>query len=91
MELTNKQREQLKDALISAFPDKNKLEQMLDYKLDKKLNAIAGGNYLTDIVYQLIATAESEEWVEKLIRGARELNSGNSKLLLSKKKVWRSV
>jgi hypothetical protein len=81
MELTGKQREQLKDALISAFPDKNKLEQMLDYKLDKKLNAIAGGNNLTDIVSDLIKTAESEEWVENLINGARAQNPGNSKLL----------
>ncbi|WP_017742476.1 effector-associated domain EAD1-containing protein [Scytonema hofmannii] len=37
MELTGKQREQLKDALISAFPDKSKLEQMVDYKLDKRV------------------------------------------------------
>ncbi|MUH01352.1 hypothetical protein F7734_57430 [Scytonema sp. UIC 10036] len=81
MTLTGKQREQLKDALISAFPDKNKLEQMVSYKLDENLDAIAGGNNLVDIVYALIKTAESGGWVEKLIRGARELNRGNSKLL----------
>ncbi|KYC43310.1 hypothetical protein WA1_14595 [Scytonema hofmannii PCC 7110] len=80
MELIGKQREQLKDALISAFPDKSKLEQMVDYQLHKSLNAIAGGNTLVDIVYNLIKTAESEGWVEKLIKDASDQNSGNKQL-----------
>ncbi len=80
MELIGKQSQQLKDALISAFPDKNKLEQMVYHKLNKSLDAIAGGNNLVDLAFKLIETAASEGWVEELIRGARESNPGNQKL-----------
>jgi WD40 repeat protein len=80
MELSGKQLERLQDALIDAFPSQSLLEQMLWFKLEKKLNAIAGGSNLPDIVFKLIETASSQGWMESLIYAAHEKNKGNLKL-----------
>jgi predicted NACHT family NTPase len=80
MRLSQKQRKELQDALVDAFPDKSSLEQMLLYELDKKLNAIAGGSNLKEIIFKLIETAESQGWIEDLVRAAYRDNPGNPKL-----------
>ena len=80
MNLSGQQRKQLTEALLDAFPDKASLEQLLDYELDKNLDTIAGGSNLQDIVFNLIKTSKSENWIEDLINAARNLNPGNSKL-----------
>ncbi len=80
MDLCGKQREKLRNALIDAFPEKIKLEQMLDYHLEKNLDAIAGGDNLKDVVFKLIRTADAEGWVEDLIYAAQQENPSNPKL-----------
>ena len=80
MDLCGKQREKLRHALIDAFPEKIKLEQMLDYQLEKNLDAIAGGDNLKDVVFKLIKTADAEGWVEDLIYAAQQENPSNPKL-----------
>ena len=80
MGLSGQQRKQLRDALISAFPDKDKLKQMLFYELEKQLDTIAIGNDLQDIVSRLIETAETENWVKDLIDAAHKSNPGNPSL-----------
>ncbi|MDJ0733846.1 MAG: effector-associated domain EAD1-containing protein [Nostocaceae cyanobacterium] len=72
--------QKLQNALISAFPDKSSLEQMLYFKLDKNLDVIAGEGNLQEIVFKLIKKAESENWVENLIDAARKSNPGNQLL-----------
>ena len=80
MDLSGKQKEKLQKALISAFSTRNRLERMLDFKLDKNLDTVAGGNNLEDIVFDLIKTATSEDWIEDLIKAARNSNPTNPKL-----------
>ncbi len=53
---------------------------MLLYELDQNLDAIAGGNNLQEIVFNLIKTAEAQGWFEDLIRAARKSNPGNARL-----------
>jgi len=77
---TPQQLKKLRDALIDAFRDKSSLEQMLFFELNKSLDAIAGGSSLQEIVFKLIQTADSQGWVEDLIRSACKSNPRNSLL-----------
>ncbi len=80
MGLSGQLRKKLQDALIEAFPDKASLEQMLAFYLDKNLDEIAGGSNLKDIIFNLIKTASSENWIKELVRAARQSNTGNLSL-----------
>ncbi len=80
MNLRGDQRKKLQEALIEAFPKKSSLEQLLALELSKNLDAIAGGNSLEDIIFNLIKTVDSEGWIEDLIRAARKSNPGNKRL-----------
>lgn len=80
MSLSGKQRKELQLALIDAFTNTASLEQMLSFELDKNLRAIAGEGSLQDIVFKLIQTANSQGWVEDLVRAARDSNPGNRRL-----------
>ncbi len=71
------QLKQLQRALINAFPSKSFLEQLLYYELEKNLNEITKDSDLQDIVFKLIQTAESQGWLEELIRAARKENPRN--------------
>ncbi|MBO3461720.1 effector-associated domain EAD1-containing protein [Aetokthonos hydrillicola Thurmond2011] len=77
---TPEQRRRLRDALISAFPARESLEQMLLYQLGRNLNQITGNSNLEDIIFQLIQTAEAEGWIDHLVEGAYRSNSGNREL-----------
>jgi len=81
MQLNGEQRELFHKSLLSAFPDLSKLRQMVDFKLDENLDAIAMGENHSDIVFKLIKWAESEGKVNDLLTAARESNPGNSELL----------
>lgn len=68
---------ELLDALLSAFPTYSKLEQMVFFQLNERLNLLVGGDTLTDTVFYLIGWAEETGKLELLITGARKSNSGN--------------
>lgn len=72
---------ELIDALISAFPTYEKLEQMTRFELDENLAVIAGSRNLYDICFKLINWAETNEKVGNLIRGARKSNPNNLDLV----------
>ena len=59
-ELTGTQLQQLQRALLSAFPTRVALAQMVRHGLDESLDAIATGN-LNDTIFQLIEWANSKE------------------------------
>ena len=80
MQLNGSQREQFHIALLSAFPSRAKLAQMISFKLNQNLDEIAGDQNLSQAVSDLILWAESEEKVEELLTAARLQNKGNSKL-----------
>jgi DNA-binding Xre family transcriptional regulator len=80
MKLSGQQYKQLQDALIAAFPTKFQLEQMLLFELEKKLDSIANGTNLQEIVFHLIKTALAEGWVEDLLNAALKSNPQNPQL-----------
>ena len=78
---TPQQRKKLRDALLSAFPEKSSLDQLLYYELDQNLNQITDkDSNLENIVFELIRKAESEGWLEELIGAAQKENPKNSQL-----------
>ena len=79
MAIEGKQRKALREALESAFPNREKLERMLGETNSGDLRDIPGSAY-SDIVFNLIDTAESEGWLPDLLVGARCTNPGNPKL-----------
>src|SRR2546427_3512911 len=80
-ELTNVQCEQLNKALFEAF-DEDNLEQMLRFRLGKRLSSIAPSNKnLPTTIFKLIDRAEREGWILQLMVAARESNPGNPSLL----------
>lgn len=80
MKISREQRKKLQLALLDAFPNKSSLQQMFSFELDKNLDTLADEGNLQDIVFQIIQTAESQGWVENLIRAARRSNNGNFNL-----------
>ena len=77
MGLSGQQREKLQDALINAFPDKASLEQMLSFQLNEKLDVIASGTNLREVIFNLIKKVEAENRVKNLIDAAYKSNPGN--------------
>lgn len=74
------QRKKIRKAILSAYPTIPKLKMMVDDELGHNLDAIAGGSNLDEVVFNLIVTAESEGWLEQLIRRAINSNPGNKEL-----------
>ena len=80
MDLTGAQFSQLEQALISAYPDKYKLERMVRLTFEMRLQEVAEGDDHTARVYQLITWAETNGAVPRLVRGAHRLNPNNAQL-----------
>jgi len=80
MRLTGKQHKELRQALLTAFPTRAELAQMVRHQLDQSLEHITGGGDLSDIVFSLIKWAEARGRTEELIVGARYENPGNPDL-----------
>lgn len=78
--LSPAEKEELAEALISAFPSQATLRRMLDYKLGLNLERIAGNGSLDDIVQQIITRAESRNELRELLAGAHDDNPKNSLL-----------
>jgi toxoflavin biosynthesis protein ToxD len=79
-QLTGTMFAQLQKALLEAFPSKADLAYMLRVYMDLNLDAVAGGNNQSEIVFNLIQKAEAGGWVGKLIEKAREANPGSEAL-----------
>jgi hypothetical protein len=82
MSMTLAELEELKAALLSAFPSPGDLQQVAAFKLGENLSVIAGGNNYGEIVFNLIQWAQAHEKIEHLIVGARQVNPGNPRLRL---------
>lgn len=80
--LTPAEREELKAALLSAFPSPGDLQQVAANKLGENLSVIAGGNNYGEVVFNLIQWAQSQAKIELLLAGARQTNPGNPRLRL---------
>ncbi|NJM73213.1 MAG: hypothetical protein HC862_25505 [Scytonema sp. RU_4_4] len=84
MQLKGKQFQALQQALLSAFPHRTKLKQMVRFGLEENLDTIATGENDEDVVFKLIEWAETNEKLENLLIGACNEdcggNSGNQQL-----------
>jgi hypothetical protein len=80
VKLTGVQYQQLTDALLDAY-SLARLREMVRFRLERNLDAIALGDDLREIVFRLIAAAEAEGWTDRLLLAARESNPGNPQLL----------
>ncbi len=67
--------------MLSAFPEPQRLKEMVSFRLDENLARFSNpNNNLPTLIFDLIATAESEGWLEKLVNKAHEYNPGNDRL-----------
>src|SRR5436190_1856482 len=80
MELEGPQQKQLQAALISAFPTRSDLEQMVFHGLDVHLLAITAEGSLQQVVFELLRWAQAQGRLEELIKAALAQNSGNQEL-----------
>lgn len=78
--LSGQQVRQLAEALTSAFPRKSDLERLIRYGLDRSLSEIAGGDTVSEIVFQVIEWAEAQGRVADLITAAIAENPRNPQL-----------
>ena len=78
--LNGRQYEQFWKALQDAY-DPPRLQRMVQFKLDKRLDQITAPGSFADIVFDLIRVAEMEGWTDRLLLAARESNPGNAQLL----------
>src|SRR5258708_32706686 len=87
--LEPQERQQLQDALISAFPGLSELKRLSSYGLNQNLEKIANCNEtLSETVFDFIAWAVANEEIEKLISAACNSNRTNLDLKTFVEKVW---
>src|SRR4051794_23003525 len=81
-DLSGKQWRQLQQALVSAFPTYDELQQMIRYELGLNIMVIARGakEPLPDIVDKIIQWADAHATVNELIIAARRGNPYNVQL-----------
>lgn len=69
------------DAIIHAYPDKNDLERIVQFELNEKLDTIAGGENITQIVFNLITKwAIPRGKTEQLFQACYQDRPANPKL-----------
>lgn len=68
------------EALADAFPRPAKLEQLLEYRLAKRLDALVGPGGTLDRIFDLFQVANSEGWDLELLDAARATNPGHQGL-----------
>lgn len=71
---------QLRNALLSAFPTRSALAEMLRLRLNVVLDHVAGEQNLAAAVLQVIEWAEAQGRTRALIAAARRANPGNPAL-----------
>jgi hypothetical protein len=71
----------LTDALLQAFPSRQRLARMFRFRLDRNLDALALGESLQEIIFKVVGVADAEGWVPHLVNAARESNPGNPALM----------
>ncbi len=86
-ELSGKNRKEIREAIMNAYPSISKLKIMVDEELDRNLDEIGGSN-LEEVVFNLIKTADSCGWVKELTIGACNSNPGNEQLKILKEKLF---
>jgi hypothetical protein len=79
LRLSGAQVRELMASLLDAY-DENSLSQMVRFQLEERLDLIAGGGNLSQVVFNLIAWAERTGRIAELIAKAQAANPGNARL-----------
>ena len=80
MKLNGRQIQEIRDALLDAYPTHDALRMMVRIKLNENLEDIAGGENQRVVVFNLVSWAERTGRVEELIAGAYSDMQGNPAL-----------
>ncbi|MBS9394372.1 MAG: trypsin-like peptidase domain-containing protein [Dolichospermum sp. LBC05a] len=80
MQLSGSERKELRKALVDAYRTPKQLRTMVNEELGENLEAIAGGDNLNDIAFELIQWAEARSKIHELILAASVENSENTRL-----------
>ena len=89
LKLTARQRQQLYEALMSAFPDREALERLASLGLDAQLNLISKGQTYSAVVLSMINHYENTVGqLDKLIEAARMMNPINPEFGTFYEHVW---
>ncbi len=88
MALTGRQLQDICSALIDAYQSPDDLRIMVRFELNEKLEAIASGDNLRVVIFNLTTWAERTGRVNDLVEGAWRHNSGNA-ALQALAQAWR--
>ncbi|MDJ0580693.1 effector-associated domain EAD1-containing protein [Crocosphaera sp.] len=81
MKLSGAELKKLVNAIVSAYPTKSDLAMMVQFELEENLEAIAGGNNLKQLVFDLVTTwAIPRGKIYRLILASYETNPENPEL-----------
>ena len=80
MRLTGQQIRRIQDALLDGYSSRDELRMMVRVELDENLDAIADGENLRVLVFNLLSWAEQTDQVDELVQGASNYNPGNAAL-----------
>ncbi len=78
--LSGTQYSDLQEAILSGYPGADALRAMVKISLEEKLDQIAGGSNLKDVVFNLTGWAERNNRVADLLAGAFNDNPDNAKI-----------
>jgi len=79
--LTGPRLERFVKALMKAYPSKNSLARLLDYRLKKQLDELAFGEDLEDLIFNVVKRANAAGWTPQLISAAIAAQPANPQLL----------
>jgi hypothetical protein len=74
------EQEELRDALLEAYPSYDDLKAMVYFKLGKNLEEISGPEKLETVILRILLWSKSNGKWDDLIKGAYDSNPGNPKL-----------
>lgn len=75
--LSGSQAQSLHEALLIAYPNRSSLTQMVRFKLNENLDAIADGDEQSNRIFKLIEWATAKGRLQELVEGAVDLNPNN--------------
>ena len=79
-QLRGSQLEQLSAALLSAYPSRDMLKQMMRIELNKNLDIITRITHFQGTIDNLIHSAEAEGWIKELVIAAHKFKPDNQRL-----------
>ena len=91
MKLEAEQFEKLNEILLSAFPKRERLAQMLRFGSNRQLETITGKGNLTNVTFELVQAAEAEKWLPELIECAKKATPNNSELEAFEKEIKAQI